>query len=450
MKTHILKVWDIEFQIIEKEGLYFLPFHEVCKIAGKGTATDKKRIAYNIDFQPEKINGLIYYPAIELAKNEEIKNTCSILSELFKVNQLAERLGIDNERMEGELEGLSSTCSGLIATKEGLEREKNALDIELDSVKESRNQFQTSYNDLKKMNTINIDQLGDTEERLEVLSDCFFESQKEVLRLENICQKSDFNYNELEKKTGEALDNLDYVNSELINYRDDNIRLNSLHDILESDYNKLQASYKVSISQCEGLQNGINELESDVLDFDKALGTATVYANELENEVSGLMEKVEELQASYKRLKIISGKPKTVKALLQRLGSFLISPELGFLTFLFVLLVQVYHNARLFHMSEVSENWLIAILYAIGVDLFALVLTVHFNNKSTLKYFAFAQFALNILYYRFWMHHATATPMAIWEGLSTTLISALLAFVIYSYGELFVKIIAQHIKAVQT
>jgi prefoldin subunit 5 len=401
MKTHILKVWDIEFQIIEKEGLYFLPFHEVCKIAGKGTATDKKRIAYNIDFQPEKINGLIYYPAIELAKNEEIKNTCSILSELFKVNQLAERLGIDNERMEGELEGLSSTCSGLIATKEGLERKKNALDIELDSVKESRNQFHTSYNDLKKMNTINIEQLVDTEERLEVMADRLFDSEKEVLRL------------------------------------------NSLYEISKDNCKNLRV-------QCKGLQNGINELESDVLDFDKALSTATVYANELENEVSGLMEKVEELQASYKRLKIISGKPKTVRHLLQRLGSFLISPELGFLTFLFVLLVQVYHNARLFHMSEVSENWLIAILYAIGVDLFALVLTVHFNNKSTLKYFAFAQFALNILYYRFWMHHATATPLAIWEGLSTTLISGLLAFVIYSYGELFVKIIAQHIKAVQT
>jgi prefoldin subunit 5 len=394
MKTHILKVWDIEFQIIEKEGLYFLPFHEVCKIAGKGTATDKKRIAYNIEFDQEKINGLIYYPAVELAKNEEIKNTCSILSELFKINQLAERLGIDNERMEGELEGLSSTCSGLIATKEGLERKKNALDIELDSVKESKNQFQTSYNDLKKMNTINIDQLFDTEERLEVMADRFFDCEKEVLRLKNICQKSDFNYNELEKKTGEALDNLDYVNEKM--------------------------------------------------------KTANVYTNELELEVSGLMEKVEELQTNYTQLQKRSGKPKTVKALLQRLGSFLISPELGFLTFLFVLLVQVYHNARLFHMSEVSENWLIAILYAIGVDLFALVLTVHFNNKSTLKYFAFAQFALNILYYRFWMHHATATPLAIWEGLSTTLISGLLAFVIYSYGELFVKIIAQHIKAVQT
>ena len=139
-------------------------------------------------------------------------------------------------------------------------------------------------------------------------------------------------------------------------------------------------------------------------------------------------------------------KSNSIKKLLQKMGSFLISPELGFLTLIFVLLVQVQHNASIFYRSDYSPNWLTAIIYAVGVDLFALILAIHFNSEKTLKAFAGFQFILNILYYSVWLKHDSLSPQFAWELMTTTCISGLLAFAIYSYGELFVKIVSIHIK----
>jgi hypothetical protein len=348
MEITKLQVASMEIEVIFKADQYWLPLHHVCTLADKGTAADKKRIAYNLDCEGEKINNIIYYPAPELVKNKEIKNTCDILSDLFKSNIIAERLGKDNENLNIQLNNSINNVNSYLELTAQLRKEIEELELKNEN------------------NSSNVTELQD----------------------------------EIDDMT----------------------------------------------SNCKELEVNHKGLQKQFLEVSKQSETDKEYIEHLQNEIQLFSKEKVELYKKLDKLQAMTTTPKTVKALLQRLGSFLISPELGFLTFIFVLLVQVYHNARLFHDSETAKYWAVAIVYAIGVDLFAIILTVHFDKKNTLKYFAFAQFALNILYYRVWLNHADVTPVAIWEALSTTLISALLAFVIYAYGELFVKIIAKHLK----
>ena len=160
------------------------------------------------------------------------------------------------------------------------------------------------------------------------------------------------------------------------------------------------------------------QLHNDILNKDLRLKNRSAVIIEL--------EEAEKLRRKY-----------SLKGVLKNVGEIMVSRELVYITFLFVLIVQVFHNANLFYSVEVAPSWILAFFFAVGVDLFALIITIHLKHENILKGFAVFQFLLNILYYKVWLNFSEVSPDFVWSLVSTTLIAGLLAAVIYWYGELF-------------
>lgn len=97
-----------------------------------------------------------------------------------------------------------------------------------------------------------------------------------------------------------------------------------------------------------------------------------------------------------------------------------------FLTLLGALTIQIHHLASLVHRINENDGLLLAYIFATVSELTALMLTVHQARKGMLIIFALVQCWINILYY-------CNLPALV---IRLTL-SALIAFVIYSYSELF-------------
>lgn len=128
------------------------------------------------------------------------------------------------------------------------------------------------------------------------------------------------------------------------------------------------------------------------------------------------------------KVKASSPKPKPpgfIQAI-ERLAIWSTSRAIIFITLLGALSIQIHHVAHL--VNRVSQNDSLALGYIFGSvsEITALLLTVHQARKSMLIIFAFVQCWINILYY---CHLPDLT-------IQLTL-SALIAFVIYSYSELY-------------
>lgn len=124
--------------------------------------------------------------------------------------------------------------------------------------------------------------------------------------------------------------------------------------------------------------------------------------------------------------KVKAGKPPGFIQAIERLAIWSTSRAIIFITLLGALSIQIHHVAHL--VNRVSQNDSLALGYIFGSvsEITALLLTVHQARKSMLIIFAFVQCWINILYY---CHLPDLT-------IQLTL-SALIAFVIYSYSELY-------------
>lgn len=126
------------------------------------------------------------------------------------------------------------------------------------------------------------------------------------------------------------------------------------------------------------------------------------------------------------------------KSILTGCVQLLESVQFKFIALVVAICVQMHHSAHWFYrVSNDDPNWYTAYGYAFMVDLFILVITME-GKLSIAKTFAWLTFLANVLYFQFWVNF-DGTRQAFTNALSSLLISAIMAYIIYAYTELFVK-----------
>ena len=113
-------------------------------------------------------------------------------------------------------------------------------------------------------------------------------------------------------------------------------------------------------------------------------------------------------------------------AMVEFIANWATSKAIVFLTLLGALAIQVHHVAHLVNSISSNDNLMLGYVFGSVSELTALMLTVHQARKSMLIIFAFIQCWINVLYY-------CQLP----ELTVKLTLSALVAFVIYSYSELY-------------
>lgn len=107
-------------------------------------------------------------------------------------------------------------------------------------------------------------------------------------------------------------------------------------------------------------------------------------------------------------------------------SNFAVSPAVIFLTLLAALTFQIHHLAAVINRISETDGVIHGYVFATVAELTALMLTVHARKKWYLLVFAVMQFWVNVLYY------VELPPIV---GKLT--LSVLIAFVIYSYSEIY-------------
>lgn len=114
---------------------------------------------------------------------------------------------------------------------------------------------------------------------------------------------------------------------------------------------------------------------------------------------------------------------------IERIAKWSTSKAVVFLTLVGALSIQIHHLALLVHRVSPQDSLILAYIFGIVSETTALMLTVHQTKKGTLLFFAFVQCWINILYY------CDLPDLVI-----RLTLSGLIAFVIYSYSELFTSL----------
>jgi hypothetical protein len=132
-----------------------------------------------------------------------------------------------------------------------------------------------------------------------------------------------------------------------------------------------------------------------------------------------------------------------------RLTALIEANQIEFTALCVALVFQTEHSFMVaYRISQSDSDWvkvISALCGAIAIDAAAVMMTIHQkSSKNALKGFAVLQFLINMFYYRPWMRLWDA--MDEWIGFTatsatffaaTTLMSAVLAFVVYSYSDIF-------------
>jgi hypothetical protein len=110
--------------------------------------------------------------------------------------------------------------------------------------------------------------------------------------------------------------------------------------------------------------------------------------------------------------------------------------------FLLALIAMVSMYVQMNHTAQVvGGEWLQAWAYALSIQFTGLAMTLYKGNLGYLRAFAVAEFAINLLYYRPWAHCELIEGVSVCGGFEewtrSVLLSALIAFTIYSYVEIF-------------
>lgn len=149
------------------------------------------------------------------------------------------------------------------------------------------------------------------------------------------------------------------------------------------------------------------------------------------------LKKVPKLKPS--RYKILISISKGLEFVLKNSVHSLTSLYFKFVALFVAIGVQMHHSAVWFHRSapESSSSWLAAIGFAFMLDLFVLVITLE-GRLAIAKSFAILTFFSNMLYFQFWVEFKY-TAQDYTNAISSIMISAMMAFILFSYTELFVR-----------
>ena len=142
------------------------------------------------------------------------------------------------------------------------------------------------------------------------------------------------------------------------------------------------------------------------------------------------------------KLPVQTGSTKVIKVVLSVLKLSVQSLESLYFKFiaLFVAIgVQMHHSAVWFYRSspEGAESWPSAIGFAIMYDLFILVVTME-GRTQLAKGFSVLTFISNLLFFEPWIDF-DGTVRSYTRTISSIMISAIIAFILYAYTEIFVK-----------
>lgn len=114
------------------------------------------------------------------------------------------------------------------------------------------------------------------------------------------------------------------------------------------------------------------------------------------------------------------------------------SPSIIFIALFGCLAFQVDHLAQFAHRNSITDRIELAYLFAITVELTALIQTIHSGKETTIRNFALLTFWTNILFYEVWVGF-DITPKYFTDLISKVTLSAIIAYALYSYSELFFK-----------
>jgi len=122
-----------------------------------------------------------------------------------------------------------------------------------------------------------------------------------------------------------------------------------------------------------------------------------------------------------------------------KIDDFFRSRWLLFTVFLLALLFQMEHSALVAAKVSQLENetlgMISGIVFAVAVQFTGLIMTIHKGSKDYLVAFAVIEFFINMLYYAPWSN--PDAEFDVWA--INIIISAAIAFTIFSYAELFAK-----------
>lgn len=191
------------------------------------------------------------------------------------------------------------------------------------------------------------------------------------------------------------------------------------------------------------LQTSANDNENRRNDNDKVVYDLQKAANDAQLEVEQLRTINTENETVIKNLRMINTRLESenkhrlsrswhkitsdsILSGFQTLNEFLRSKAVIVVTLLFALAFQVHHLAVLSARTVESDGLLVSYLFAIAAEMTALMQTIHTRKKWVLVAFAVFQAWVNVLYY-------CGLPLVF----SQLTLSVLLAFVIWSYSDLF-------------
>lgn len=135
-----------------------------------------------------------------------------------------------------------------------------------------------------------------------------------------------------------------------------------------------------------------------------------------------------------------TGKKKEQPVVLRsKIDDFFRSRWLLFTVFLLALLFQMEHSAlvaaKVSQLENKSLGMISGIVFAVAVQFTGLIMTIHKGSKDYLVAFAVIEFFINMLYYAPWSNPDAGFD--VWA--IDIIISAAIAFTIFSYAELFAK-----------
>ncbi|WP_367391677.1 hypothetical protein [Lewinella sp. LCG006] len=190
-----------------------------------------------------------------------------------------------------------------------------------------------------------------------------------------------------------------------------NLTLDDQQRLSKEDYVKL-LQYRLKTAKGETRTCVLNKLQT--------LGAVPIKATPTKTRETGDLPVAEGFPAPA-----VDDKPALIQAI-ESLARWTTSRAAIFLTLLGALSIQIHHLASLVHRVSENDGLLLGYIFATVSELTALMLTVHQARKGMLIIFAVVQCWINILYY------CTLPDLVI-----RLTLSALIAFVIYSYSELF-------------
>lgn len=98
--------------------------------------------------------------------------------------------------------------------------------------------------------------------------------------------------------------------------------------------------------------------------------------------------------------------------------------------------VQMHHSTILFYRVAEPKSWIAAIAYAVMLDFFIIVVALS-SKHEVAKVFGWLTFISNLLYFSVWIGFDRSVQ-ACTNVIITTVISGIVAFIIYSYTDLLV------------